>query len=654
MKTVAEWAKLYASEDYNRNNYYTGRDLGVYCQPGLTTAKIWSPSASNVLINFYKDDNPDTRRYWSTPMNLEPHGVWSWSIPESLHGTYYDFTITIDDTTVTTIDPYAKSAGINGKRGVVIDLRKTNPENWYLDKAPTKTNETIVCETHIKEFSWHPSGGWDESVRGKFMALASDNTTLNGDNETPTGLRWVAEMGYTHIQLMPIFDFASVDERGGDHQFNWGYDPLNFNVPEGSYVSNPSDGAARIRELKQAIQACHQHGLRVIMDVVYNHTYDLDNALQHTAPYYFYRTTPDGYLSNGSGCGNDIASERPMAEKFIIDSVLYWAKEYHIDGFRFDLMGLLTVDLINKIQSELDDRYGVGEKLIYGEPWAAAETFLMSDAKLATKDNLHLLHPNVGIFCDETRDAIKGSAGNLTEAGFVNGADDKEHLILDGVKARLHTDNNSPQNPGQVINYVAAHDNQTLWDKLTETTPSIEDRMRQYKLATAILMMLQGRPFILAGSSFARTKGGHDNSYNAPIEINQLDWSQLTDQRDLVDYSRGLLHLRQQLPGLYDKDHLAYTRIGNTWSQSGVVGYMIDNSDDQQTSPWEYLSVVFNRNDQPIEIELASGEWEVLANNHDSWLWQNPTSVQQTYTVPAIDWVLLGQRYGAEIDDETV
>lgn len=652
MKTVAEWVELYSSDDFLQNNFYTGPDLGVHCHPSLTTAKIWSPSASNVLINFYKDDHPSTRRYWSAPMSLEPHGVWSWSIPESLHGTYYDFSITIDDETYTTIDPYAKSAGANGQRGVVIDLRKTNPENWHLDKAPAKTNETIICETHIKEFSWHPSGGWSDDNRGKFLALAEPDTKLTTDNSAPTGLKWVSEMGYTHIQLMPIFDFATIDELHGGHQFNWGYDPLNFNTPEGSYSSNPSDGVARIKELKQAIQACHSNGLRVVMDVVYNHTYNLDNALQHTAPYYYYRTTPEGYLSNGSGCGNDIASERPMAEKLIIDSVLYWAKEYHIDGFRFDLMGLLTIDLINKIQRELDKRYGAGEKLIYGEPWAAAKTFPMTDAKLATKENLHLLDSNVGIFCDDTRDAIKGSASDLSQPGFVNGANNLEHKILNGIKAWQQTGSSSPQNPGQVINYVAAHDNQTLWDKLTETTPHEEDRYRQYKLATAILMMSQGRPFILAGSSFARTKGGHDNSYNAPIEINQLDWSEITKQRELVNYHRGLLHLRQQLPGLYDKDRLADTRIDNTWIQPGVVGFMVDNTTNknQDPSPWEYLCVVFNRNNQPVDVELASGDWEILANSSDSWLWRNPTSISSSYTVPAIDWVLMGQKYGTEVD----
>ena len=301
-------------------------------------------------------------------------GVWEWNIHESLNGTYYDFTVTIDGVSQRTGDPYAKTTGINGLRSMVLDLHDTNPADWGNDKPPIPESEQIIDEIHVKEFSWHPAGGWPADVRGKYKALTVDSTYINNDGIHPTGLAFLKQMGITHVQLMPIYDYGTVDETGDDNQFNWGYDPVNYNVPDGSYATDAHHGEVRIRELKEAIQAIHRQGLGIIMDVVYNHTWNLDNPLQKTVPYYFYRTWPDGNLSNGSGCGNDIASERPMVEKYITDSVMYWAREYHIDGFRFDLMGLLTVDLMNRIRNKLDEKYGAGVKLVYGEPWAADKT----------------------------------------------------------------------------------------------------------------------------------------------------------------------------------------------------------------------------------------------------------------------------------------
>ncbi|MDO4271654.1 MAG: type I pullulanase [Candidatus Saccharibacteria bacterium] len=650
MKTALEWLALYQSDEFKTNNYYDGDDLGAHCQPGLTKIKLWSPVAETVTVNFYKDGEPNTKPYWTSPMTRAQQGVWEWQIPETLHGTYYDFSITIDGVTTKTIDPYAKTAGVNGIRGMIIDMREVNPANWHADTPPEPTHETIITEAHVKEFSWDPSGGWPEDVRGKYKAFTIANTTLNGDGEVATGLDFSKWLGMTHIQLMPIYDYGSVDEEINDDQFNWGYDPVNYNVPEGSYATDAHRGEVRVRELKEAIQAIHKRGLRVIMDVVYNHTWNLDNALQRTMPYYFYRLNPDGSLSNGSGCGNDIACERSMVEKYIIDSVMYWAREYHIDGFRFDLMGLLTVDLMNKIRTKLDDKYGVGEKLIYGEPWAAAGTHTDYDVKLATKDNMGLLDINIGMFCDDTRDAIKGSAGNLHDPGFVNGGENLEWKIMRGVKAWCGEGSNIKA-PSQIINYASAHDNQTLWDKLSETTPDEELRRRQNRLAVAIYMTCQGRDFMLSGSAFLRTKNGHPNSHNAPIEINRLNWSEIVTERPMVDYYRGLLHLRQELPGLYDKDKFAHTRIGNIWSKPGVVGFMVDNTDDVNSSTWEFLTIVYNRNHDACEVELAEGEWEILATGDDSWLWQSPDTITGNVTVAPVSWVMLGQKHQPEADN---
>lgn len=642
MKTAKEWAELYDSDEFKTKYYYNGNDLGARCMIGLTTIKLWSPVADEIIVNFYKDGEPTTRPYWTSPMRQGSRGVWEWSIHESLHGTYYDFTITIDGVSQRTGDPYAKAAGVNGGRSMIIDLDETNPIDWADDHTPPLANEQFIDELHVKEFSWHPAGGWPTDMRGKYRAFTLADTTLNNDGSTPTGINFLKYMGITHVQLMPIYDYGSVDESDSANRFNWGYDPVNYNVPEGSYSSNPHHGEIRIRELKEAIKALHDNGLRVIMDVVYNHTWNLDNPLQHTMPYYYYRTWPDGNPSNGSGCGNDIASERPMAAKYILDSIMYWTREYHLDGFRFDLMGLMTVNLMNRIREQLDAKYGVGEKLVYGEPWSADKTAISDQIPLANKDNFGLLNEYIGMFCDDTRDAIKGSAGDIHATGFVNGADGMEGKIINAVSAwRI---NPNIKNAGQVINYVSAHDNQTLWDKLSETTPYEDLRRQQYRLAAAIYLTCQGRPFMLSGESFCRTKGGHPNSHDAPIEINQLNWQLVADEADMVNYYRGLIALRQQLPGLYDKSPLANTRIGNTWAQPGLVGYMVDNTDDNNSSPWEYLCIVYNRNTEPRDIELDDGEWDILTTGDDSWLWQHPESITGQITINPVNWVMLGQR----------
>lgn len=643
-KTAKDWVQLYNTAEFQQNNYYSGHDLGMHCLIGNTTAKLWSPVAEAAQINFYKDGEPTTRSYWSEPMKREAGGVWSWHIHENMHGTYYDFTLLIDGEQVQTADPYAIAAGVNGRRSLAVYLDWTDPDDWHLDKAPALKPEQIIDEIHIKEFSWQPNAGWPESVRGKYAALKFASTTLDDSTATPTGLNYLKQLGITHVQLMPVYDYGSVDESINDDQFNWGYDPVNYNVPEGSYSSDPRHGEVRIKELKEAIQSLHKNGFRVIMDVVYNHTYNLDVPLQKIAPYYFYRTWEDGSLSNGSGCGNDIASERAMVKKYIVDSVIYWAKEYHMDGFRFDLMGLLTVDLMNEIQAKLDQRFGVGEKLIYGEPWAADRTAAAPGVVLATKENMGQLDAKIGMFCDNTRDSIKGSASNHAATGFVNGAPGTEGRILNSVRAWCI--NGSPiKAPSQVINYVSAHDNQTLWDKLTVTTPDETLRRRQYRLAVAIYMTCQGRPFTLSGSSFLRTKCGNDNSHNAPIEINRLDWNEAAKETDLANYYRGLIALRQQLPGLCDKDANAKTRIGNDWATDGMVGFMVDNTSDDTDSPWDYLCVTYNRNNNEAPVELDEGTWEVLATQDDTWLWRNPEQVGERFTVAPVGWVILGHRH---------
>ena len=638
MKSAKDWVNYYQTANILPLSYH-GSDLGARCDAGGTTVKLWSPVAERAMLRFYRDGEPDTKPYWSEPMQLSADGVWTYENSENLHGLYYDFLLAIDGCECTAGDPYARTTGVNGRRAMLIDLQAVSPAGWDDDAAPDPAADSIIAEIHIKELSSHARGGFAPDLRGKYLALTESDTTLDGAGNLPTGLNYLKQLGITHLQLMPIFDYGSVDETKSD-QFNWGYDPVNYNVPEGSYSTNPHDGAVRVTEFKQMIMSLHRQGFRVIMDVVYNHTQSLDNALNQTMPYYYYRTDGQGNLSNGSGCGNDIATERPMAHKFIVDSVLYWAREYHIDGFRFDLMGLMDVDLMRDIRYRLDKCYGAGEKLVYGEPWAAGDT--ESWAPLANKNNLWQLDGGIGIFSDDTRDSIKGSASDHAATGFVNGASNTEHQIVTAARGRCIA-GTGLKNPGQIINYVSAHDNQTLWDKLASTTTDIELRRRQYRLAAAIYLTCQGRPFMLSGESFYRTKDGNDNSHNAPLELNQLDWSAVERTTDLFSYYQGLIALRKQLPGLCDKSALAPRRITDDWIAPGMVGFAVDNRSEGESVVADRLLIVYNREQKDQVVTLPNGSWRVLADDTDTWQWQSDSkSIVGRIQINAVGWVMLG------------
>ena len=443
---------------------------------------------------------------------------------------------------------------------------------------------------------------------------------------------------------MPVYDYGSVDEAGDRDGFNWGYDPMNYNVPEGSYSTDPFHGEVRIRELKEAIQSLHRQGFRVIMDVVYNHTYSLDSWFQKTVPWYFYRVWEDGRISNGSACGNDVASEQTMCAKYILESVLYWTEEYHIDGFRVDLMGLLDVDLMNRIRRELDLRYGKGEKLVFGEPWKADQTAIEGDAVLADKDHIYLLDEGVGMFSDDTRDAVKGSVFEAEEPGFVNGEENLEQAILGAASAWCKADGPQVKAPFQIISYVSAHDNHTLWDKLCETTKSEALRRKQYRLAAGIYLTCQGMPFFLSGEEFARTKGGRDNTYNAPISVNRLDWTQTVKEQELIEYYRGLIALRKQLPGLCDKSKEAKNRIYDEWKTEGCVGFYVDNRTREKKELWKTLCVVYNSSEKQQEIRLLDGTWEILADGEDSFLWKSPKRIKKQAFLSPVSLLILGKR----------
>ena len=643
MRDRVELKKYYSSRAFLKNFVYDGNDLGVECNEDKTTFRLWSPEAEGVILNLYHAGNGE-KAYRQIPMEAKEKGVWSWETDEELHGVYYDYLISRDGEKVLTADPYAKACGVNGLRSMAVNLKKTDPEGWEKDQSPEEGEERIVYELHVKEFSWDKSGGFPEEYRGKYKAFTCKHTTLNNDGIHPTGLDYLKELGVTHIQIMPMYDYGSVDEDGDDTEFNWGYDPVNYNVPEGSYATDAKHGEVRVKEMKEMIQSIHEAGFGVIMDVVYNHTYSLDSWLQKTLPWYFYRVFPDGTISNGSACGNDVASERAMCGKYILDSVLYWAKEYHIDGFRFDLMGLLDVDLMNRIRKELDLQYGKGKKIIYGEPWAATKTAVEGRKKLAKKNNIGLLDENVGAFCDSTRDGIKGSALKPKKAGFINGAQKKEDEMLASVMAWCANPYQARgwknvKAPSQIVTYVSAHDNHTLWDKLKETVPE-EECMRLNKMAAAVYMTCQGTLFFLSGEEFARTKDGLDNTFNAPISLNCLKWEQAWQNHELVHYYQGLIALRKKISGLCDKSEDSDKKITDIWKEKQIVGFTVNNDEG---CLWSQVKVIYNASKKAFLCDL-DGNWELLCDGNDSWCFEKEIHVDGQVEVSAQSVVILGRK----------
>lgn len=603
---------------------YDGGDLGCVCTGGRTTFKLWSPEARRVALSLYRDDRADAHEI----LELErgDRGVWSLTVDRDLHGVYYDYEVTAGETR-RTADPYAVACGCNGVRSMAVDLSRTDPEGFDRDCPPPPQPENIIYELHVKDFSFDPNSGVPAPYRGKFKAFSWRDDAGNA----PLCVEHLKGLGVTHVQLLPIFDFGSVDEAGGEEQFNWGYDPVNFNVPEGSYTSDPSDGAARIRECKEMIQALHRCGLRVVMDVVYNHTYSPDSWLERTAPGYYYRRRRDGTLSDGSACGNDIAAGRAMADNYIVHSVLYWAREYHIDGFRFDLMGLLTVELMNRIRAALDEAFGPGEKLVYGEPWRAQASPMERGTHPALKANMQLMDPGVGAFCDLTRDAVKGDAFLARVPGFVNGGEGLEEDILHSA-AGWNTGGGEfrPRSCSQLVNYVSAHDNFTLWDKLVlclpenkspagpvDFTSPQEEVLVQNRLAAFVYFTCQGNLFLQAGEEFGRTKQGEENSYCSPPALNMLDWDRARQFQALTEYYRELIRLRKSLPGLCDKAPTSAGRIkGQTVHRPGTVSFQVEGGGPDG----ELLLIVYNAAPEAFELPLPAGSWTLRADGQSAGL----------------------------------
>ena len=630
-KTPAQWKTLFENVPFHRENYYTG-PLGPDYTPGGTCLRLWAPTAEAVTVTLYhKGDGGAV--LGTEPLVRGAHGVWSIWLPGEQHGRYYTFAVTADGITRETGDPYARAAGVNGVRSMIVDLARTAPSGWERDVRPTiPPAQRAVWEVSVRDFSQDAASGVRPAWRGKYMAFTQQGTTLHGDGIHPTCLNYLKRLGVKYVQLMPIFDFGSVDEaKPLLRQYNWGYDPTNFNVPEGSYSTDPTRGEVRIRECREMIAALHAAGIGVVMDVVYNHTYRTENPLNSTVPYYFFRQDPDGSFSNGSGCGNEFASERPMARRYLIDSILYWAKEYHIDGFRFDLMGLYDAESINAVRAALDALPGGRDILLYGEPWQGGASQLHRYE--ANKENLAMLNERVGIFCDDTRDAIKGGCFDAREPGYVEGKPGSFWDIGGAVAAWCRSDRLPPHAPSQIVSYVSAHDNFTLWDKLLcvryekpEFTARDTVALAQNRLAAGIYLTSFGLPFMQAGEEFARTKKGVGNSYRSSPALNRLDWNRAEQYHALVDYYRGLLALRAAFPRLGSTDRHAPEALQFFALEQPLVGWMLPAVWGDGAA-WSALCVFYNPTETTCTVSLPAGQWKLLSDGTSSSLWRGASRV---------------------------
>jgi pullulanase len=602
---------VFSSETFESQFTYTGDDLGTSYTPSATQFRLWAPTAKEVSLVLYKTDKAVGQ---TTAMQKAEQGTWIAKVNGDLNGTFYTYKVSVNGAVNEAVDPYARALSVNGEKGAVIDLRKTDPPNWSDTAKPPFQHATdaIIYELHVRDFSIHPESGMKN--KGKFLAFTEENTT--GPNGTKTGINHIKDLGVTHVQLLPIYDYATVDERQlNKPQYNWGYDPSNWNAPDGSYATDPFKPEVRIKELKQAIQSLHKNGLRVIMDVVYNHVYNVDSSNLHKiVPGYYFRYKPDGTLSAGTGVGNDTASEHSMMRKLILDSTQFWAKEYKLDGFRFDLMGIHDLKTMKQVRAQLDKIDP--SFVIIGEGWNMGTT--LDDSLKANQLNAAKLL-GIGQFNDKTRDSIKGGVFNDNEPGFVNGALDKADLVKGGIVGGISFDGISSHfaiSPEQSVNYVEAHDNLTLWDKLLKTSSSENDetRISMHKLATSIVLTSQGVPFIHAGQEFLRTKDGDHNSYKSPDNVNQMDWTRKHQYQEVSDYYKGLIALRNAHPAFRMKtaneirEHLQFFD-----TEKGVIGYTLNGEPVGDT--WQTIAVIHNANKESKSVTLpVDKKWAVVVD----------------------------------------
>ena len=629
---------MYSSEQFEKQYTYTGCDLGANWTPEQTMFRVWAPTAQAVWVNLYQGGTPNTNdRLEQLPMTKAENGTWVAEKSGDLNGVYYTYVVQVNDKLREACDPYARTTGVNGHRAMVIDLDATNPEGWATDKDPhggKPITDAVIYELHIRDLSIDPDSGIKH--KGKYLGLTETGTT--NAKGMPTGLDHIKSMGITHLHLLPIYDYGSVDEAHPEQpQFNWGYDPVNYNVPEGSYATDPFQGQVRVKELKQMIHALHQNGISVVMDVVYNHVYKTEEfCFNQIVPGYFSRGG-----SNGSGCGNDTASERSMVRKYIVDSVCYWADEYHIDGFRFDLVGLIDTETINQIIQAVHAKHP--NVIFYGEGWSMYSAVTKRNTILTCQANAPRT-PKFAFFCDTMRDAIKGSVFRGEDPGYVSGNGDLAYAIhrcfmgLPGWTNR----------PGQIVNYASCHDNLSLFDKLTLATPgqSQQKRIRMNNLAAAIYMTSQGIPLFQAGEEMLRSKplgnGKFEhNSYNSPDAINSIKWGVLGNEEydRVVEYYRGLIAFRKAHPALRMSNPAEVTKHMIPMAEPGsALAFHITAGAGGQMQD---TVVIFNPGHADLTTALPKGNWTCYVDHEHAGNQPLFTAEKQVTVAPISAMVLV-------------
>jgi len=634
---LASLTQVIAQENKSSYPVYTGKDLGLTYSPKASTFKIWAPTATDAKLNLYKNDIGGNAES-SLKMNKGTNGVWELTVNQKLKNSYYTFQVNIGNTwSEEVVDPYAKACGTNGLRAQVVDFSETNPIGWAQDTSPNfstanKQTDAIIYELHVRDASIHASSGIKN--KGKFLGLAELGTkNMAGQS---TGLSHIKELGVTHVHLLPLYDYNSVDETKSATQYNWGYDPVNYNIPEGSYSTNPADGKVRIKELKELVKTMHNNGLRIVMDVVYNHTALTKNSnFNILVPDYYYRKRADGSFSDASGCGNETASDKAMFQKFMIESVVYWVKEYHIDGFRFDLMGVHDIQTMNLISDTL---HKIKPSIVlYGEGWTSGSSPLPEE-KRALKKNAAQLH-GIAVFSDDMRDGIKGSVFNINDRGFATGNTSNSESVKFGIVAA----GNHPQinynnvnyskgpytaGPAGLINYADCHDNNILWDKieLSCKDASEEARTKMAQLAYAIVLTAQGASFLHAGTEFLRSKNGVENSFDKGDMVNAIHWDLKTKNNNTYQFIKSLIQIRRAHPAfrMQTADQIAtYLQFENSLP-TGIIAYTINGA--AVGDSWKKIWVAYNGSQTEQTLKLPKGTWKLgLSSNGSSKMGNNFT-----------------------------
>ena len=651
-------------------------ELGAIYSPQATTFKVWAPLATDVELNLYatgsdKEQGAEDLGCYTMEKLMDSGswtGVWTYTVSGDIKNTYYTYTITNPDhiynststATHETQDIYSYAVGVNGNRSMVVDLDSTDPEGWDNDQHVYVDTQSsaIIWEVQVKDFSYNPNSGVSEANRGKFLAFTETGTTLNNDGVISTGIDYLKELGVTHVQINPFYDFATINETGSDSQFNWGYDPKNYGVPEGSYSTNPYDGNVRIKECKQMIQALHEAGIGVIMDVVYNHTYSVDGAFNYSVPEYYYRMAANGGYSQQSGCGNDTASERAMYRKYMREMLLYWTNEYHLDGYRFDLMGVHDGETMNMIREDMD---AIDSRIImYGEGWGGntiydPQTCAGTDTFMTIQANAAKISTRIGFFNDQIRDGIKaGVFDGATAPGFVNGNKIYAKNISYGVQANTFGHGTwTAMAPDQCVTYASCHDNMTLYDKLVaaehgtaaDYRARYADVIAENKMTAGIISSCQGIDFILAGEEMGRSKDGDENSYKSAATLNMIDWDLLKTNSDLVSYYKGMFELRKAFspfnaaePDAKD-DTYKYMRSTSVTQSLTTIGYTVENLTEGE---WNKIAVIYNAEKKPVKFTLKNDpginkdtEWVIVANDKSAGVSALGENKGLTFDVPA-------------------